>query len=106
MCMRVCSSDTQYPKRLEGGLGFVPCLKPRPSMEKCGSGVGGGGGGGCFPSLRGLGEKVRQFISRLHLKKRYRSARAYQFHFLCQNQSTVARRVETTVSKCSLTSCT
>ena len=32
-------------------------------------------------------------------------ARAYQIHFLGQDQSTVAQRAETTVTECSLTSC-
>ena len=35
----------------------------------------------------------------------WRSARAYQFHFLGQDQSKVAQRAETTVARCSLTSC-
>ena len=31
--------------------------------------------------------------------------RAHYFHFLGQDQSTVAQRAETTVAECSLTSC-
>ena len=35
---------------------------------------------------------------------KWRSARAYQFHSLGQDQSTVAEEAETTVAYCSLTS--
>ena len=34
-----------------------------------------------------------------------RLPRAHLFHFLCQDQSTVAQRAETTVAECSLTRC-
>ena len=34
-----------------------------------------------------------------------RSARAHEFHFLDQDQSTVAQRAEMTVAECSLTGC-
>ena len=36
---------------------------------------------------------------------KWRIARAHYFHSLCQDQSTVTQRAETTVAKCSLTSC-
>ena len=36
---------------------------------------------------------------------KWRSARAHKFHSLCQHQSTMAQRAETTVAECSLTSC-
>ena len=64
-----------------------------------------------FPCLRGFGG--RSFILCLcfffllfflFLLKR-RSPCAHQFHFLCQDQSTVAQRAKTTVAECSLMSC-
>ena len=67
-----------------------------------------------FPRLRGSWENVRPCISRLRsfflsslfvFVLRRRLARAHQFHSLGQDQSTMAKRAETTVAKCSLTIC-
>ena len=44
------------------------------------------------------------FFFSVSFKKR-RSACAHHFHFLCQDQSTVAQRAKTTVAECSLMSC-
>ena len=41
----------------------------------------------------------------IYLFLKWRLARAYLFHSACQDQSTVAQRTETTLAKCSLTSC-
>ena len=65
-----------------------------------------------FPPLRGFWETVRPFISRLRFvfvfvfvfEVEIRS-RALIPLFLCQDESTVAQRAETTVAKCFLTSC-
>ena len=53
-----------------------------------------------FPRLPGFWGKV----SMIHSFK-WRSARTHQFHFLGQDQSTVAQQAETTVAECSLMSC-
>ena len=59
-----------------------------------------------FPCLRKFGGKVWQFIPYLHfLFFSRRSVCTHQFHFLGQDQSTVAQRAETTVAEYSLTSC-
>ena len=60
-----------------------------------------------FSFLGDLGGKVLWFIPRLRFFFRWRSARAYQFHFFFkgQDQSTMAQRAKTTVAECFLTSC-
>ena len=80
VCVRVCVS---------GGGGVTAIL-------------GGGGGGDFFPRVRGFGVKIRRFIPRLRFFFfffKWKSARAYQFHFLGQNPSTVAQRAERTVAE-------
>ena len=60
-----------------------------------------------FPRVRGFWEYVWLFISRLcffFLLFKWGLARTHQFHFLSQNESTVAQRAETTVTECSPTS--
>ena len=91
-----------------------------------------GGGGGGFSSFTRVFENARPFIPSLRLfwffvlfrfvvvvvfvvaiaaavvvvvVFKLRLARVHQFHSLCQDQSTVAQRAETTVAECSLTSC-
>ena len=59
-----------------------------------------------FPRLREFGENVWPFILRLcstHPPPKCKLAQ--MFHSLCQDESTVAQRAETTVAECSLTSC-
>ena len=62
-----------------------------------------------FSRFRGFEENVRPFISRLSFFFFFFgveiSSRSNIFHSLCQDQSTVAQRAETTVAECSLTSC-
>ena len=59
-----------------------------------------------FPRMRGFWENVRQFISHLNFFFfKWRLARVHYFHSFDQDQSTVARRAETTVTECSLTVC-
>ena len=58
---------------------------------------------GFFSLARTLGEGCRQFIPRLRFffffsSLEWRSARAYQFHFLGLDQSTVAQQNETTLA--------
>ena len=58
-----------------------------------------------FPCLRGFLENAWQFIPCLRsFFLKWRSAHAHLFHSLGQDQSTVAQRAETTVTKCSLMS--
>ena len=69
-----------------------------------------GGGGGFSLASEDFWENVRPLISRLRFFSflffsKWRLARAHKFHSLCQDQSTVAQRAETTVAECSLTSC-
>ena len=59
-----------------------------------------------FRRLLGSWENVRPFILRLpFFFLKWRLARAHSFHSLCQDQSTVAQRAESTLAGCSLTSC-
>ena len=44
------------------------------------------------------------FLSFFFFVLKWGSARAHQFHFLGQGQSTLAQRADTTVAECSLTS--
>ena len=65
-----------------------------------------------FSHLQGFWGKVWQFIPHLHFflfflffSMKWRLAHAHQFHFLGQDQSTVALRAETTVAESSLWAC-
>ena len=71
----------------------------------------GGGGGGFFHACQDLGRMFDHSFptcSSLSLSLsllKCRLARALYFRCLCQYQSTVAQRAETTVAECSLTIC-
>ena len=62
-----------------------------------------------FPLLRGLGETVRPYIPRLRFfvcfVLKWRVARSCYLHAVCQGQSKVAQRADTTVIECSRKSC-
>ena len=58
-----------------------------------------------FPRLRGFRRMFDHSFPECAFFLKWRLARAQKFHSLCQDQSTVAQRAETTVAKCSLTSC-
>ena len=59
-----------------------------------------------FCRLQGFWENVRPFTPCLHFFFfQWRLALAHKFHSLRQDWSTVAKRAEKTVAKCSLTSC-
>ena len=59
-----------------------------------------------LPRVRGLlGKRSTVHSPPALFFKKCISARAHQFNFLSQDQSTVARRTETATAECSLTSC-
>ena len=72
-----------------------------------GGGGGGGGDGSFFLACEDLGGRFDDSFPAcaFFFFFKWRSALAHQFHFLGQDQSTVAQRAETTVAECSLTSC-
>ena len=66
----------------------------------------GGGGGGFFLACEDFGRRLAHPIpAYAFFFLKWRLACAHKFHTLCQNQSTVAQRTETTVAECSLLSC-
>ena len=62
-------------------------------------------GDGAFSLLWGFRGKVWWFVPSMHFVSMRRLAHTHWFNSLCQDQSTVAQWAETTMTKCSLTSC-